>query len=86
MGRGSALVKDDNTFYLCRYSIELINELSLDWETFTKLNNDTRAIIADALFEIPNRGIFMSYFREGLDEYIDRKSNKYSISEYVAME
>ncbi|MDV8110395.1 DUF4062 domain-containing protein [Bacillus sp. BAU-SS-2023] len=86
MGRGCALVKGDDTFYLCRYSIEVINELSLDWETFTKLNNDTRDIIADALSEIPNRGILMSYFREGLDEYIDRKRNKYSVSEYVAME
>ncbi|KMT21894.1 DUF4062 domain-containing protein [Clostridium cylindrosporum] len=86
MGRGSILLKDDDTFYLCRYSIEVINELSLDWGTFTRLNNDTRSIIADALSEIPNRGIMMSYFRESLSEYIERKYKKYSISEYVVVE
>ncbi|EGT3605495.1 DUF4062 domain-containing protein [Clostridium perfringens] len=86
MGRGSILLKGDNTFYMCRYSIEIINELSLDWDTFTKLNIETRNVIADALAEIPNRGIFISYFRESLDDYIDRKYRKYSLGEYVAVD
>lgn len=66
------LVKTDGTFFELRTSAEFFHSLSLEWEAFMELPEDTREIIVDALSDMrPSMGP-LRYVREPFDYYIDK--------------
>jgi hypothetical protein len=71
----SALIKADRTFYELRYSIDYLQKLGLDWNSFINYNNDNRKIIFEELVDLRNLGpkilryrnqVFEEYFKEFL--------------------
>lgn len=66
------LVKRDGTFFELRTSPDFFHSLSLEWEAFMELPEETREIIVDALSEMrPGMGP-LRYIREPFDYYIDK--------------
>ena len=73
----AALLKADGTFYELRYPEEILSRLSLDWQSFIRLPDESRSVILDALSDMRNMGpsivryrnvTFEDYFREqGVD-------------------
>jgi hypothetical protein len=45
------LVKDDGTFYHCRYSLSAIDKIMIEWGNFVKIDKDSRSAIVDASLE-----------------------------------
>lgn len=45
------LVKEDNTFYECRYHVSLIQKLSQEWNLFRQLNDNLKESIIGAVIE-----------------------------------
>ncbi len=82
INRGCALIKDDNTFYICRYPIDVVSELSLEWDTFITMNQETRRIIAEALVDMPV-GMEVSYFKQDIDDYLKEKFEQCQIPEFL---
>ncbi|MCH7292306.1 DUF4062 domain-containing protein [Acinetobacter sp. ANC 3926] len=63
------LIKEDRTFFELRMSVEFLNSISLDWDSFMKLNENTKGIIVDALSEMrPSMGS-LRYIREPLEYF-----------------
>lgn len=66
------LIKNDGTFFELRTSSDFFHSLSLEWEAFVELSEDTREIIVDALNDMrPGMGA-LRYIREPFDNYIDK--------------
>lgn len=66
------LIKNDGTFFELRTSSDFFHSLSLEWEAFVELSEDTREIIVDALSDMrPGMGA-LRYIREPFDNYIDK--------------
>lgn len=66
------LIKSDGTFFELRTSPDFFHSLSLEWEAFMELSEDTREIIVDALSEMrPGMGP-LRYIREPFDYYLDK--------------
>jgi hypothetical protein len=45
------LLKNDGTFYRCRYSPSVIEEIRIDWSNFIRIERETRLAIIDASLE-----------------------------------
>jgi hypothetical protein len=67
---GIYLVKEDRTYYEMRISTEFFHSLSLDWESFIELSEDTRKIIYDALSEMRIGPGPIRYIRRSIDDLI----------------
>lgn len=68
------LIKSDGTFFELRTSPDFFHSLSLEWEAFMELPEDTREIIVDALSEMrPSMGP-LRYIREPFEYYLHEKS------------
>lgn len=66
------LIKNDGTFFEPRTSPDIFHSLSLEWEAFMALPEDTREIIVDALSEMrPGMGP-LRYIREPFDYQVDK--------------
>ncbi|MFC3022707.1 hypothetical protein ACFODT_02525 [Vibrio zhugei] len=66
------LIKNDGTFFELRTSPDFYHSLSLEWEAFMELSEDTREIIVDALSEMrPGMGP-LRYIREPFDYHLDK--------------
>lgn len=66
------LIKNDGTFFELRTSPDFFHSLSLEWEAFMELSEDTREIIVDALSEMrPGMGP-LRYIREPFDYHLDK--------------
>lgn len=66
------LIKRDGTFFELRTSSDFFHSLSLEWDAFMELSEETREIIVDALSEMrPGMGP-LRYVREPFDYYIDK--------------
>ncbi|TRO11580.1 DUF4062 domain-containing protein [Ectopseudomonas mendocina] len=66
------LIKTDRTFFELRTSPDFFHSLSLEWEAFMELSEDTREIIVDALSDMrPGMGP-LRYIREPFDYYLDK--------------
>ncbi len=66
------LIKVDGTFFELRTSPDFFHNLSLEWEAFMQLGEETREIIVDALGDMrPTMGP-LRYVREPFDYYINR--------------
>jgi hypothetical protein len=64
------LIKQDGTFFELRTSPDFFHSLSLEWEAFMELPEDTREIIVDALSEMrPSMGP-LRYIREPFEFYL----------------
>jgi len=71
------LLKDDDTFYECRYSPDFLHQMRLEWEAFNELPPESRTVILDALSEISVGPRIIRYvaepFRKFLDEMMYRR-------------
>lgn len=66
------LIKSDGTFFELRTPSDFFHGLSLEWEAFMELSEDTREIIADALSDMrPGIGP-LRYVREYFDYYVSK--------------
>lgn len=73
------LVKKDQTFFELRTSLDFYNSLSIEWEAFIGLSNDTREIIVDALSEMrPGMGP-LRYVREPFLNFFNNWLNQESL-------
>lgn len=66
------LVKQDGTFYELRTSSEFFHSLSLEWEAFMAMPEETRGIVADALSEMRVGPGPLRYIREPFDMHFDK--------------
>lgn len=73
------LIRNDGTFYRCRYPRQALDDFRIEWNTFTKLENDNRTAIVDALLEDRETRRFPSlrYVQKNIEEYLsERGANK----------
>jgi len=74
------LIRNDGTFYRCRYSPSVIEEIRIDWGNFTQIDKDSRAAIIDALLEDRDgrrhRTVF--HVNKNFEEYIQEKYSQES--------
>jgi len=68
---GIYLVKEDRTYYEMRMSPEFFHNLSLEWESFVELAEDTREVIYDALSEMRIGPGPIRYIRKPIDEVLE---------------
>jgi len=67
------LIKDDRTFYKCRYPLRFFKDMKVNWGSFIQLNKDTRTAIIDALAEDSEIRRQVRYVNEDVDEYIESR-------------
>jgi len=68
--RKTALIKSDNTFYELRTGQEFLNRITIEWQSFTSLPQESRQIILDAVSDAGKMGPEMVKYRnENFDEY-----------------
>lgn len=65
------LLKNDDTFYELRYSVDFLHQLEMDWSAFIELPPESRVIILDALSEMGTGFRVMRYIPEPLHSYLD---------------
>jgi hypothetical protein len=65
---GIFLVKEDRTYYEMRIPSDFFHSLSLEWDSFVELAEDTRKIIYDALSEMRIGPGPIRYVRKPIDE------------------
>ncbi len=69
------LLRNDGTFYRCRYSPSVIEDIRIDWSNFTQIDKDSRTAIIDATLEDRDsrrhRGIF--HVNKNFEEYFEEK-------------
>lgn len=69
------LLRSDGTFYRCRYSPSIIEDIRIDWSNFVQIDKDSRTAIIDALLEDRDsrrhRAIF--HVNKSFDEYFEEK-------------
>jgi hypothetical protein len=68
---GLYLVKEDRTYYEVRASSEFFHNLSLEWESFVELAEDTREVIFDALNEMRVGPGPIRYIRKPIDDFFE---------------
>jgi len=64
------LIKSDDSFFELRFSIDVLNDLSLDWESFIRLSEEVRGIISEALGDMRNHFGFLRYVKEPFSQVI----------------
>jgi hypothetical protein len=74
---GLFLVKNDRTYYEMRVSPEFFHNLSLEWESFVELAEDTREVIFDALSEMRIGPGPIRYVRKSIEETLDELHYKH---------
>ncbi|MBT4492465.1 MAG: DUF4062 domain-containing protein [Gammaproteobacteria bacterium] len=57
VGRRTALVKSDGTYYEVRFPLRILQELAVHWGSFIELNQDSRRAIIDAVTESSSHGM-----------------------------
>jgi hypothetical protein len=69
------LLRNDGTFYRCRYSPSVIEDIRIDWSNFTQIDKDSRTAIIDATLEDRDsrrhRAIF--HVNKNFEEYFEEK-------------
>lgn len=79
------LVLDDQTFFICRYPPRFIDDMRIDWASFTEIDSDARAAIADALLE--NREMrrihWLRYIDTPIEDYLAEKASSQGSSSDV---
>jgi|SRR5690554_2193387 len=76
------LIKRDDTFFELRTSPDFFHSLSLEWEAFMELPEETREIIVDALSEMrPGLGP-LRYIREPFDYYVNKLTRQERFEEH----
>lgn len=69
------LIRNDGTFYRCRYSLSVIEDIRIDWSNFVQIDKESRAAIVDASLEDRdtrrNRAVF--HVNKDFEEYIEKK-------------
>lgn len=75
------LLRNDGTFYRCRYSPSVIEDIRIDWSNFTQIDKDSREAVIDALLEDRDgrrhRPVF--HINKNFDEYIEEKYSQESL-------
>ena len=67
----TALLKADGTFYELRYPEEFLNRVSLDWQSFILLPDESRSVILEALSDMRNMGPSIVRYRDvTFDDYL----------------
>ena len=62
------LLLEDDTFFECRATEEMINELSLDWAAYKSMKETQRKIIADTLFDMERQfGGILHYVKKPIN-------------------
>jgi hypothetical protein len=77
---GTALLKADGTFYELRYPEEILNRVSIDWQSFVGLPDESRAIILEALSDMRNMGPSIVRYRNTTFEDFFREDGPDSVS------
>lgn len=69
------LIRNDGTFYRCRYSPSVIEDIRIDWSNFVQIDKDSRAAIVDASLEDRNTRRYRAVFHvnQNFEEYIEKK-------------
>jgi len=69
------LIRNDGTFYRCRYSPPVIEDIRIDWSNFVQIDKESRAAIVDASLEDRDtrrhRAVF--HVNKDFEEYIEKK-------------
>lgn len=76
----SALIKSDGTFYELRFGQDLLNRLSIDWQSFVSLTPEVRQIIFDAISDMGRMGPRIlryraEYFKEHFKEHLEKEES-----------
>lgn len=66
------LIKEDKTFFSAKYSVDIINKLKYDWESFITINREARKIIVLALTEMSEATEIVTYHDISPRVYFER--------------
>lgn len=79
------LILNDGTFYSCRYSLQVISELKIDWESFRQLDKDNRFAIVEATLESRETRRFkpIRYVNKSLDSFLEEKNTEEGDGDFV---
>lgn len=66
------LIRDDQTFFICRYPPRFIDDMRTEWGSFTALEDGAREAIADALLENreTRRVMWLRFIDTPIDKYL----------------
>lgn len=78
------LLKQDETFYEVRYSSDIIYDLSLEWDSFTKMALENRNTIIDTLLEMYNGSHFVRYHSVTIDQWLKADYKELIIKDFIA--
>jgi hypothetical protein len=76
----TALLKNDGTFYEMRFPEEFLNRISIDWQAFIQLSEESRAVILEALSNMRNMGPSLVRHRDVPFEEYFKEDNAKSVS------
>ena len=66
------ILKDDNTFYECRYPLEYISQIEEDWNEFKQLKSESKTTILETLHELFKPSMGIRRHTETIEEYVNR--------------
>lgn len=68
------LIREDNSFYEVRYTKDILEEISHDWNDFILLNGKNREIIIETLSQMSRGTPAIRYSRKDFKEYLVEKN------------
>ncbi|MFM5631260.1 DUF4062 domain-containing protein [Aeromonas veronii] len=75
------IIKNDETFYRCRFQTRLMDEMKTDWRSFVEIDKESRKAIIDATLQDRDtlRNRYLNYMPERFDKYIEDMLKEYRI-------
>lgn len=71
------LICKDGFFFETRFSKEIFADLSLEWNSFVVLENKSKAIIVETLYDISRGFPHVRYIREDFTKFLNKRHRKY---------
>ena len=71
-------IKDDKTFYEVRAPYVAIDRLGQQWEDFKALQEKSKKIILETLYELIRPSFVVQYHKEAIADYIENYANRYA--------
>ena len=70
------LLKEDGTFFDCRYALTFIKELEDEWNEFKDIPAKTKEVILETLHGLYRSSMAVRYHAEHIDDFIQKFQNR----------
>ncbi len=72
----SFLIKEDCTFYECRWVKDVFSTLAEEWTSFKNIKQSSKGIILETLHEITKPGMLLRYRNSHIEDFVKQFSEK----------